>query len=105
MPRHKRRDRNIPRTFLGEEDADAVLEWLNLGCKDDDWFRSEEAKESWQRLALVIYGILNLLDQSDQNPGWNPGPSVPLALDVKDALIDLNRKLKRYTTYPAFLPD
>jgi hypothetical protein len=105
MPIRISRDRKAPRTFLGEEDADSVLEWLNMALKKDDWFRSQEAEESWQRLALVIYGILNLLDQSDQNPGWNPGPGVPLAPEVKDALKDLNRSLQRYTTHPVFLPD
>jgi hypothetical protein len=107
MPRAIRRDRKTTRSFVGERDANLVLEWLNPSAELGDWYDSVEAVESRARVLDVIFAIRHLLEEIDKRPTWRPTqpPTKRQPAKIGDAFHELNLKLASYTSFSVFFPE
>lgn len=90
MPKYERHDRKIKRTFVGEDQAEPVLHWLNEPLEDNLWLSLSDLILSKIRFLEILRRLLRLRSQSVGGRKEN----------FHRAVSELNLLLARYSSAP-----
>ena len=95
MQKHESHDRNKSNQFLGESDADGILEFLNGTPMEGLERLHARSKARILELILDLRNLLNFI-----GPTWDG----KLTKEVSDQFQSVNVKLTKYPTFPIFYP-